>query len=196
EFTEAQEKYQEALDIRRELARSNPQTYLPDVATTLNNLAVLLSDRNEFTEAQEKYQEALDIRRELARSNPQTYLPDVATTLNNLAVLLKARNEFTEAQEKYQEALDIYRELARSNPQTYLPDVAMTAANFSRSYLTSGRNREESLKLAREAVVSVLPFFENVPAAGQYLRFALAIVKEWGEDEDKFLKDCMDEIKN
>jgi len=38
----AEEAYQEALSIRRELAKANPEAYLPDVARTLNNLANLL----------------------------------------------------------------------------------------------------------------------------------------------------------
>ncbi|MEB3120641.1 MAG: hypothetical protein VKL41_05395 [Snowella sp.] len=44
----AEQEYQEALQIRRELAAENPVSFLPDVATTLNNLAVLHSDKNEM----------------------------------------------------------------------------------------------------------------------------------------------------
>ena len=40
-FRQAEKKYNEALKIHRELAKENPRTYLPDVAGTLNNLAVL-----------------------------------------------------------------------------------------------------------------------------------------------------------
>ena len=38
----------EALKIRRRLAEVNPQTYLPDVAMILNNLASLQSAKNEY----------------------------------------------------------------------------------------------------------------------------------------------------
>jgi hypothetical protein len=41
EFSIAEEKYQETLVIYRKLAEKNPQTWLADVAGTLNNLAVL-----------------------------------------------------------------------------------------------------------------------------------------------------------
>ena len=41
EFEDAQKSYKEALEIRRKLAQANPQTYLPDVARTLNNLGNL-----------------------------------------------------------------------------------------------------------------------------------------------------------
>jgi tetratricopeptide (TPR) repeat protein len=78
---------------------------LPDVATTLNNLAILQSDKNEFPQALVNYEEALKIRRELAKENPRTYLPDVAMTLNNLAILQSDKNEFPQALVNYEEAL-------------------------------------------------------------------------------------------
>ena len=83
----ARKGFEEALKICRELAKKNPDTYLPDVARTLNNLAVLDSDQNRMEAARKEYEEALKIYRELAQKNPDTYLPDVARTLNNLAVL-------------------------------------------------------------------------------------------------------------
>jgi hypothetical protein len=41
EVGKAELSYLEALEIRRKLAEENPQAYLANVATTLNNLAVL-----------------------------------------------------------------------------------------------------------------------------------------------------------
>lgn len=40
EFEKAEASYEEALSIRRELARLNPQTYLPDVGMTLINMGI------------------------------------------------------------------------------------------------------------------------------------------------------------
>jgi len=45
---QAEQLYQEALEIRRELAKQNPATFLPYVATTLNNLAILHRNTNEM----------------------------------------------------------------------------------------------------------------------------------------------------
>jgi len=80
-FNEAANYYQEALKIYRELAKENPRTYLPDVAMTLNNLAVLQKAKNEFPQALEKYEEALKIYRELAKENPKTFEIDFAKML-------------------------------------------------------------------------------------------------------------------
>ncbi|MCG8332216.1 MAG: tetratricopeptide repeat protein, partial [Chitinophagales bacterium] len=93
EYSKAEQSYDEALGIYRELAETNPQTYLPYVAMTLNNLGNLQRAQNEYSKAEQSYQEALGIRRQLAETNPQTYLPYVAMTLNNLGNLQRAQNE-------------------------------------------------------------------------------------------------------
>ena len=131
QFIAALPFYTEALEIYRRLAEANPQAYLPYVAATLNNLAVLQQDKNDFPAAEAGYQEALEIYRRLAGTNPQTYLSYVAGTLNNLALLQQAKNDLPAAETGYQDALKIYRRLAEANPQTYLPDVAMTLNNLA-----------------------------------------------------------------
>ncbi|HIK44260.1 MAG TPA: tetratricopeptide repeat protein, partial [Leptolyngbyaceae cyanobacterium M65_K2018_010] len=55
----ARSLYEEALQIYRALAEENPRTYLPYVATTLNNLANLQKAQNNLTTAQANYEEAL-----------------------------------------------------------------------------------------------------------------------------------------
>jgi len=153
---DAEKYYKEALKIYRELAKENPRTHLPDVATTLNNLAVLHSIKNEFPRALEEYDEALKIRRELAKENPRTYLPDLASTLNSMAVLHSNKNEFPQALEEYDEALKIRRELAKENPRTHLPDVATTLNNLATfHYIKNEFTRaleeyNEALKIRRE----------------------------------------------
>ncbi|MEM6252014.1 MAG: tetratricopeptide repeat protein, partial [Cyanobacteria bacterium P01_D01_bin.156] len=86
EYAQAQTNYEEALQVYRELAQENPRTYLPDVAMSLNNLAILQKAKNEYAQAQTNYEEALQVYRELAQENPRTYLPDVAMTLINLSI--------------------------------------------------------------------------------------------------------------
>jgi len=76
---EARNEYAEALQIYRELAEKNPESYRPYVATTLNNLGVFDTDQGRVEEARNEYAEALQIRRELAEKNPETYRPDLAT---------------------------------------------------------------------------------------------------------------------
>ena len=121
---EARQAYEEALKTYRELAETNPGTYLPDVAATLNNLGNLHAVQNRMDEARQAYEEALKTYRELAKTNPETYLPDVATTLNNLGILHRDQNRMGEARQAYEEALQIYEGFATKNPDRFAGDVA------------------------------------------------------------------------
>jgi len=56
--------------------------FLPDVAQTLYNLALLDSDQNQTEAARKEYEEALKLCRELAKNNPEGYLEHVADILN------------------------------------------------------------------------------------------------------------------
>ncbi|MCC7471874.1 tetratricopeptide repeat protein [Candidatus Nomurabacteria bacterium] len=134
QFNTAQPWYEESLAIHRRLAGANPDTYLPDVAMTLNNLGNLYRDRHDVAAAQAAYDEAFHIYRRLAAANPDTYLPKVATTLNNLGNLYSDRHDVAAAQAAYDEALHIRRRLADANPDTYLPDLAMTLNNLAVLY--------------------------------------------------------------
>ncbi len=71
----AEESFMEALTIRKSLATINPQTFLPDVADTLNSLANLFTNTNQLLNAEEAYKESLSIYRTFAETNPQTFLP-------------------------------------------------------------------------------------------------------------------------
>src|SRR6267154_368998 len=81
---EDRKAFKEALKIYRELEQKNPGTYLPCVATTLNNLGVFDHAQNRLEEARKALDETLKTYRELAEKNRETYLPDVALALNNL----------------------------------------------------------------------------------------------------------------
>ena len=157
---EAVQLYQEALRIYRQLAASNPDGYMPDVASTLNNLALLQDDLGRYGEAEENYQEALRIYRQLAASNPDGYMPDVASTLNNLALLQDDLSRYGEAEENYQDALQIYHQLASSNPDDYMPDVAMTLNNLANlqsdlnRFSDAEKNYMETLRIRRQLAES------------------------------------------
>ena len=183
DFAEADKLYQNALA----LADTSD-----DRATTLNNLAVLQSDRKDYEAAEKGYQEALEIRRELARRNPATYLPDVAMTLNNLAILQRARNDYEAAEKGYQEALEIRRELARRNPATYQPKVAMTLINLGIFFQADLPDREKSLECIAEALRIILPLQEKIPYLQKYAESAIVVVRNWGMDTDDFVRSLQD----
>ena len=154
---EARQAFEEALKTYRELAKTNPQTYLPYVARTLNNLGVLHSDQHRMDEARRAYDEALTICRKLAKTNPETYLPDVASTLNNLGALHRDQYRMDEARQAYEEALTIRRELAKTKPEAYLTDVAMTLNDLG--ILHADQNRMDEARQAFEEALQIYEMF-------------------------------------
>ena len=156
QYNIAEKEFHEALGIRRELAKDNPNAFLPDVASTLNNLGNLHGDLNRFEVAEAEYQEALEIRRVLAKDNPDAYLPDVASTLNNLAAMHRDLNRFEIAEAEYQEALKIRRKLSNDNPSVFKGYFASTLNNLGnlhsdlKQYVAAEEEYQETLEIYRE----------------------------------------------
>ena len=98
----------------------------PDVATSLNNLALLYKAKGDYARAEPLYQRALAIREKAL--GPEH--PDVAESLNNLAVLYNAKGDYARAEPLYQRALAI-REKALGPEH---PDVANSLNNLAALY--------------------------------------------------------------
>ncbi len=158
QYSQAQPLYEEALQIRKQLAGQNHNIYLPRVAGTLNNLGILCANQNEFRQAQPLYKEALQKQRALAEENPKKYLPDVASTMNNLAISYLETEDFNLAKPLLEEALQIRRQLAQANSQTYLPHVVSTLNNLGSFYCKRTEYNqaqpryEEALEISRRLV--------------------------------------------
>ena len=164
DFEKARRHYEEVLQTLRELAQQNPETYLPKVAASLNNLGVLLRDTNDLKKAQDYQEEALQIRRELAQQNPEAYLPKVAVSLNNLGNLLRDTNNLKKAQDYQEEALQIRRELAQQNPEAYLPKVAASLNNLG-NLLRDTNDLKQAQDYYEEALQIRRELMENNPEA-------------------------------
>ena len=149
---DAEMAYDEALAIRRQLAKENPETHLPDVALTLNNLAILYRATQRMRDAEIAYDEALSIRRQLAAGNPEAYLPDVATTLNNLALLYSDTGRVDEALRLCREAESILRPLWDDNPTAHGDHMARILWTLADFVGEGGAATDEACQLAREAL--------------------------------------------
>ena len=195
DFTKAKQYYEEVLNVYKERAKKDTETYNPSLAMTLNNLGLLLSDNNETKQAQVCYQEALEIKRDLAKKNPQAYNPDLAGTLNNLANLLSNNNEIKQAKDCYQEALKIYRALAKKNPQAYNPDLASTLNNLG--HLLRKKNEIERAKDCYQKALDIRRALakKNPQAYNPYLALTLNNLGAlfYKHNEPKQAKDCYQE---
>lgn len=127
--------------------KAPPFSY-PQVAATLNNLAVLYGKRGKYKEAEPLCKRALEIREKVGASraksagqsriwatlNPATdsyqvlgkFHPDVAKQLSNLALLCQNQGKAEEVEYYYRRALEIYA--TRLGPDD--PNVAKTKNNL------------------------------------------------------------------
>lgn len=156
DFAAAEEQYQEALKIYRDLSEKSPDVYLPALAMSCNNLALPLFNNRAFEEAEELFREALKIHHSLSEKNPDAYLSNLATNYDNLANLLHAVGSFEDSENMFREALKIRRELAEKNPDVYLPSLATNYNNLAALLYDTGSFKKaeslhrEALKIRRQ----------------------------------------------
>jgi len=118
-FDEAYKYYKNALNAKEDLAKSNPYLYNADIASILNNIAVLHKDNNEFIEAEQLYLNAISIGKKLSKSNPQEFIPSLCLSLINLGEFYKESIEKkNKSIELIQEAFDNYNVLKEIPPNS------------------------------------------------------------------------------
>ena len=118
-YAEAEEAYNNALEIYKRLSERNPDAYEPDLANSYNSLGTLYSDTRRYAEAEEAYNNALEIRKRLSERNPDAYEPNLAMSLFNMGVFYYNQEKYEDARPWLQKALEIYERLERENPGLY-----------------------------------------------------------------------------
>jgi CHAT domain-containing protein/Tfp pilus assembly protein PilF len=105
----------------------------PDVALSLNGLALVYKAKGAYARAEPLFLRALAIYSKLAgRSAAAT--KNVATTLNNLAELHKAKGDYTRAEPLYERALQIYVKVLGAENES----VATTVNNLAELHRARG----------------------------------------------------------
>ncbi|HYO92007.1 MAG TPA: tetratricopeptide repeat-containing protein, partial [Pyrinomonadaceae bacterium] len=126
-------KYDEAIEHCQRVLLIN-ETALgpehPDVATSLNNLALLHKTKSEYAKAEPLYLRALAIREKTFASEH----PAVANSLSNLAELYRAKGEYAKAEPLYLRALAINEKML--GPEH--PFVATVLNNLALLYRAKG----------------------------------------------------------
>ena len=126
-YDQAEPWYEQCLEITRSRLGENH----PDVATSLNDLALLYSSMGRYDQAEPLIQQALEIRKQLLGQDH----PDVATSLNNLANLYWYLGRYDQAEPLIQQALEIRKQLLGEDH----PDVATSLDNLALLYDSMGR---------------------------------------------------------
>ncbi|NIM80917.1 MAG: tetratricopeptide repeat protein [Candidatus Aminicenantes bacterium] len=106
-FTEAENAYNKALLHYRELAKHNPNAYLPYVATSLHNLGLFYGSSKRYSEAVKALNEALEIREKLAKDNPTTFNVGLCSTLIAISLVYSLTSNEESMQSNSKETLSM-----------------------------------------------------------------------------------------
>jgi tetratricopeptide (TPR) repeat protein len=110
----------------------------PDVATALNNLALLLKATNRLDEAEPLMRRALAIDEQSFGSDH----PNFARDLNNLALLLQETNRLVEAEPLLRRALGLFLGFTRRTGHEH-PHLRTALGNYASILKALGRSEED-----------------------------------------------------
>ena len=148
---EAEHFYCDALDIYRQLEKTNPAAFGPFVARTCRHLGRLLSGSERVTAAEWFYREALDTWKKLSERGVPSHSAEVSALCNDLAVLIADTGRPEETERLYRLALNARRKLAKKNP-LYVPEAAQTCFYYALFALREKNDRAQSKALFLEAL--------------------------------------------
>ncbi|MBD2215779.1 tetratricopeptide repeat protein [Calothrix sp. FACHB-1219] len=140
-----------AVELQKELGLEK------DLATSLNNLALLYKSQGKYSQAEPLLIQALELRR---RSLGEEH-PDFASSLNNLAELYGSQGKYSQAEPLFIQSLELRR---RSLGEEH-PDVANSLNNLAVLYYYQGKYSQaeplfiQSLELRRRSLGEEHPDF-------------------------------------
>lgn len=130
---------------------TDPDTFLPDLATALATLSLSLGLLGRWKESTAAIEEAVDIRRQLVAAHPDAFLPDLGRALNLLYDRLRGLGRWEDALAAIEEAVAIFRELASANPDTFRSGLGVSLQGLAVTLGELGR-WEEAVVRSEEAV--------------------------------------------
>jgi tetratricopeptide (TPR) repeat protein/nucleoside phosphorylase len=164
-YDEALHSMREALEIRRVLARSNPEdAFQSDLVASLNNLGNALLQLGHYRKALAALQEAVELLQPLARRDPGAFQSDLANSLVNLGNVLGEMGRNEESIVTTKDSIGILRALVSHDPDAYRPALAMGLNNLGTSLSTLHRH-QEAIDAMEEAVGLYRALVQNNPDA-------------------------------
>lgn len=161
-YEESEAYYKNALDMYRWFAKSDPKTYEPEIAMTLNDLGVLYHNTQRYTESETTYKEALEIKKRITKKGQTEQEASLAYTVNNLAYLYWVIKRYPESIIYYNDALEIARKLVQQDPQQYQPLITKVLYYLSSAYSNVG-DHQHSYEIRKEYLTSQKALYESQP---------------------------------
>ena len=121
---EAEQYFQEAVEIVRELVNENSLKYLPELVKSLNSLGGIQRTIDQLDESEKSYHEALEICRSIADDGQDEHLAHLGEVLHSIGVVYRRKHEYDSAKNFLEEALEVRRKLANDGSEKSLDNLA------------------------------------------------------------------------
>jgi tetratricopeptide (TPR) repeat protein len=160
--------HSEASKIYRRLADAHPETFLPDLAMSLYNVSIALSDLGKA-----RWEEALDVSRKSVQLNQQIVqnhpnqvdlVANLGMSLFGLSNRLRDLGHKKEALKVARQAVNIYKQLVTTKPEVFLPHFAGSLRNLGLIFLDLDHPKD-SLNATRKATNIFRKLAETNPDA-------------------------------
>jgi tetratricopeptide (TPR) repeat protein len=137
--------------LYRLLSRQDPLSFEHCLASSLNNLGVILADAGEHDQAYHLAEKTVARYRVLAAQAPVTFESVLARTLHNFGLAAAQLGHTDEALSATREAVYLHRSLFDDGPE-HQHQLGRALAAFARVRVSAGTELVEALETAEEAV--------------------------------------------
>ncbi|PZV08808.1 MAG: tetratricopeptide repeat-containing protein [Leptolyngbya sp.] len=148
----------------------------PDVAASLNDLALLYKLMERYEEAESLYERSLAIYKQQLGANH----PYVATSLNNLALLYESMGRYGEAEPLYERSLAIKEQRLGAD----YPSVATSLNNLAGLYRVMGRYEEAEPLYERSLAIDEQAYGKDHPDVATSLNNLARLYESMGRYEE------------
>lgn len=170
-FDEADEAYDECLQIRRELSNASKRVHGNKLASTLSNYGVFKKDRGELQEAAELLEEASEW---FSPSNSGVEANDWARIKHNLGTVYCELSHFEKGRVALTEAERVRSELYETTPSAYAHRYALTLECLALAFEVVGDLDSSKTTLLKAIVIYESQFATNIDNARMYLAIGLS----------------------
>lgn len=138
--------------LYRMLARNDPTAFEHCMATSVNNLSLVLAGQGRFTVACRLAEETAEIYRRLAAMAPVVYESELARALHNFGIAAAEVGRLDAALAATQEAVYLHRCVVPVDPVGHRQYLGQALCSFAQVRVACGRDLPEALAAAEEAV--------------------------------------------
>ena len=106
-YSEAEQMYEESLEIRRKLAKDNPQVYESDIVSLYFSLVSLYDITSAYSKSYVLTEEMLPIIKGMYEREPERNKEDYSITIGSHSFCCMFNKEFTKAEQYAREGLEV-----------------------------------------------------------------------------------------